>query len=165
MFSWQPLSLGLSVLINKIHNRCDGTPVFDRCFRDFRSRSQLPSAKYVVDHKSMIGIITNPLRVLSHVESCHIEYREPQLNTRRSLTNRVLLLVDKACYRSMGTTGDPVGEPLHWLEPVPVRGSFLPVSRFRKWQGCRSNRTKSVGLYHPTQRTHIQINMSSKGIL
>ncbi len=54
------------------------------------------------------------------------------------------------------------GEPLHRLEPVPVRGSFPPVIRFSKWQEYRSHRTKSVGLYHPTQRTHIQLNMSSE---
>jgi hypothetical protein len=54
------------------------------------------------------------------------------------------------------------GEPLHRLEPVPVRGSFPPFCRFIKWQEYRSHRTKSVGLYHPTQRTHIQLNMNSK---
>ncbi len=54
------------------------------------------------------------------------------------------------------------GEPLHRLDPVPVRGSFPPVSRFSKWQEYRSHRTKSVGLYHPTQRTHIQVNMSTE---
>ncbi len=57
------------------------------------------------------------------------------------------------------------GEPLHRLEPVPVRGftgTGSPVGRFSKWQTCRSHRTKSVGLYHPTQRKHIQLNMSSE---
>ena len=57
----------------------------------------------------------------------------------------------KGYYRSMDTTGDPVpvdqrdvpvnqsspvragtGEPLHRLEPVPVRGSFPPVGRLNK---------------------------------
>jgi hypothetical protein len=63
------------------------------------------------------------------------------------------IVVFKACYRSMGTTGDPdrpvtepdrmtlslaragTGEPLHRLEPVPVRvftGSGSPVGRFSK---------------------------------
>jgi len=37
------------------------------------------------------------------------------------------------------------GLPLHRVEPV-----FPPVSRFSKWQGYRSHRTKSVGLYHLT---------------
>jgi hypothetical protein len=54
------------------------------------------------------------------------------------------------------------GEPLHWLEPAPVRGSFPPVGRFGKWQAYRSHRTKSVGLYQPTQRTHIHLNMISE---
>jgi hypothetical protein len=70
-------------------NRWAGTPVFDLCFRDFRSHSHLPRAKYAVDHKSMIGgykpyqcnefseSIANPLRVLNHVESHYIEYRAP----------------------------------------------------------------------------------------
>jgi hypothetical protein len=50
----------------------------------------------------------------------------------------------KTCYRTMDTTGDPVtgpdrittsparagtGEPLHRLEPVPVRGFTGPVHR------------------------------------
>jgi hypothetical protein len=87
----------------------------------------------------------------------------------------------KVSYRSMDTTGNPVdrsasgtyrwttsparagtGEPLHRLEPVPVRGSFPPVIRFSKWQEYRSHRTKSVGLYHPTQGTHIHLNMNSE---
>ena len=50
-------------------------------------------------------------------------------------------------------------EPLHRLEPAPVRGSF---QRLRKWQSNRSDRTMTVGLYHPTQRTHIQLIISSE---
>jgi hypothetical protein len=45
-----------------------------------------------------------------------------------------VVCVFKACYRSMGTTGDPVtgrpavrtGEPLHRLEPVPVNPITQP---------------------------------------
>ncbi len=64
-----------------------------------------------------------------------------------------ILTVTKVCYRSMGTTGDPdrpvtgsdritlsparagTGEPLHRLDPVPVRvftGTGSPVGRFSK---------------------------------
>ncbi len=57
------------------------------------------------------------------------------------------------------------GEPLHRLEPVPVRGftgTGSPVGRCSQWQTYRRHRTKSVGLYHPIQRTHIQLNMNSE---
>jgi hypothetical protein len=60
------------------------------------------------------------------------------------------------------------GEPLHRLEPVPVRGftgTGSPVGRFNKWQTWRRHRTKSVGLYHPTQRTHMQLSDLCKSLL
>jgi hypothetical protein len=55
----------------------------------------------------------------------------------------------------------------HWLtvvrrfqyETLTVGRHFPPDSRFRRlWQGNQRHRTNSVGLYHPTQRTHIQLN-------
>jgi hypothetical protein len=51
--------------------------------------------------------------------------------------------VYKTCYRSMVTTVRPT------VRSPDRTGS--PVGRFRKWQVCRSHRTKSVGLYHDTQ--------------
>jgi hypothetical protein len=39
-----------------------------------------------------------------------------------------------------------------------TRKDLPPDNRFRRWQGNISQRTNSVGLYHPTQWTHIQIS-------
>ena len=43
------------------------------------------------------------------------------------------------------------------LEPGPVLPTGYPAEDMTRIQGNRSNRTNSVGLYHQTQRTHIQL--------
>ena len=46
---------------------------------------------------------------------------------------------------------------LRHVEPVSVRTSFPPINRLRKWQGNTSQRTMTVGLYHPTHSTNYQV--------